>query len=155
MDVHTPAQRSFNMSRVRSKDTRPEMLIRQGLHSRGLRFRVHGVALPGKPDLIFTKHRAVIFVHGCFWHGHSCPLFKLPKTRREFWEAKISANKVRDTRTTLALVNTGWRVLTVWECALRGSQRQSLESLLDQTVRWLRGRETTMTLERLLAESSG
>src|SRR5262245_13588963 len=102
-DVHTPEVRSYNMSRVRGRDTRPEMLIRRGLHARGYRFRLHARELPGRPDLIFPARRAVLFVHGCFWHGHSCPMFRLPLSRQEFWAAKIEANRVRDARAVEAL----------------------------------------------------
>lgn len=146
VDVHTPAQRSFNMSRVRSKNTGPEMLLRRALHSSGLRYRIHGIDLPGRPDIIFTKHRAVVFVHGCFWHGHNCPLFKLPATRSEFWETKIIGTRARDARDAAALAVAGWRVLTVWECALRGSKRLPMEALLSQAISWLQGNDAELTL---------
>ena len=120
MDVLTIEQRRLNMSRIRGKDTKPEMLLRRGLHAAGLRFRLHGAKLPGKPDMVFPKYHAVILIHGCFWHGHDCPLFKMPATRPEFWAKKISGNRARDLRTTNALQLTGWRLLTVWECSLKG-----------------------------------
>ena len=122
-DVLTPAQRRLNMSRIRGKDTKPEMLLRRGLHAAGFRFRLHGRDLPGRPDLIFPGRKTVIFVHGCFWHGHDCPMFRLPATRPEFWSAKIDANRRRDQAALRSLTAAGWRVLTVWECALLGPAR--------------------------------
>lgn len=119
-DVLTPDQRRLNMSRIRGRDTKPEMLIRRGLHARGFRYRVQDRKLPGRPDLVFPRYHAVIFVHGCFWHGHECPMFKLPVTRREFWMAKIASNRARDARATATLLELGWRVANVWECSLRG-----------------------------------
>ncbi|HEV2627679.1 MAG TPA: very short patch repair endonuclease [Pseudolabrys sp.] len=103
MDVLTSEQRRLNMSRIRGKDTKPEMLLRRGLHAAGLRFRLHGAKLPGKPDIVFPKYHAVILIHGCFWHGHDCPLFRMPATRPEFWAKKISGNRERDVRTAQAL----------------------------------------------------
>ena len=129
-DVLTRAQRQYNMSRIRSRDTKPEMAIRRGLHSRGLRFRLHREDLPGRPDLVFPKHHAVIFVHGCFWHGHDCPMFKWPQTRRTFWQNKIRKNRERDRNSSAFLRDQGWGVLTVWECALRGPRRRCLDDVL-------------------------
>jgi DNA mismatch endonuclease (patch repair protein) len=129
-DVLTPEQRRLNMSRIRGRDTKPEMIIRKGLHAAGLRFRLHAKELPGRPDLIFPRHRAAIQVHGCFWHGHHCPMCRLPATRREFWSAKISGNRERDQRTSAALLTTGWRLLTVWECSLRGPARRHEEDVI-------------------------
>ena len=131
MDVHSPAQRSLNMSRIQGRDTRPEILIRRGLHSRGYRFRLHARDLPGRPDIVLPKFRAVVFVNGCFWHGHDCPLFRLPATRTEFWEAKIVATRVRDQLNRAALQAAGWRSYTVWECALRGRAKRGLTDVLD------------------------
>jgi DNA mismatch endonuclease (patch repair protein) len=136
-DVHTKAQRSKNMSAIRSKDTRPEMLIRRGLHQRGFRYSLHHRKLPGHPDLVLKKHNAVVFIHGCFWHGHDCPLFKWPATRAEFWRAKIQRNREVDARAVEELRREGWRVLSIWECALKGRWRRPLEDVLDQTCRWL------------------
>ncbi|WP_281349976.1 very short patch repair endonuclease [Pandoraea aquatica] len=136
-DVHSSAVRSRNMSAIRAKDTRPEMLIRQGLHKRGLRFRLHVGRLPGSPDLVLPKYRTVIFVHGCFWHGHGCHLFKLPKTRTEFWSTKIDANVRRDIIAQEELSALGWRIGIVWECALKGKCKIPLDALLDQLVGWL------------------
>ena len=107
------------MSGIRGKNTKPELLVRRALHTRGLRYRIHARELPGKPDLVFPRHRAVLFVHGCFWHGHDCVLFRLPSTRPEFLQNKIDTNRRNDVRASDALVAAGWRVGTVWECALR------------------------------------
>jgi DNA mismatch endonuclease (patch repair protein) len=131
MDVLTPEQRSLNMSRIRGRDTKPELQLRKGLHALGYRFRLHVPDLPGRPDLVFPRYSAVIQVNGCFWHGHDCHLFKMPTSRQEFWAAKIAANKERDSRTDLALSDAGWRVLTVWECALKGIKRRQLNDVLD------------------------
>ena len=123
-DVHTPAQRSFNMSRVRGKDTKPELLVRQFLHANGYRFRLHRKDLPGRPDITLPRLRTVIFVHGCFWHRHGgCPYFVVPKTRTDFWMEKIGRNVANDERQQAELRAAGWRVLVVWECELRRPQR--------------------------------
>lgn len=136
-DVHTEAQRRRNMSAIRSKDTRPEMLVRRGLHARGFRYSLHHRKLPGHPDLVLKKHNAVIFVHGCFWHGHDCPLFKWPATREAFWKAKIQRNRVVDREAFEALHQAGWRILTIWECALKGRGRKPLDLVLDEACGWL------------------
>ncbi len=130
-DVHTTSTRSYNMSRIRGKDTKPEMLVRQYLHARGLRYRLHTKELPGKPDLVFSGLRTVIFVHGCFWHRHEgCRYFVVPKTRTDFWLNKIGRNVANDERQQEELKNQGWRVLVVWECELRPPYRErTLERL--------------------------
>lgn len=138
-DVHTPERRSYNMSRIRGRDTKPEMLIRRGLHARGFRFRLHRRDLPGRPDLVFPARRAVILIHGCFWHGHSCAMFRLPATRAEFWNTKIEANRARDAFAARALALAGWRQLTIWECAVRGPGRREVSETLDACERFLSG----------------
>lgn len=147
MDVLTPAQRRLNMSRIRGKNTKPEILLRRRLHAAGLRYRLHVRSLPGCPDLVFPRFRAVIFVHGCFWHGHSCRLFRLPDTHRDFWEEKITRNRLRDQLALERLQVGGWRVLTVWECALRGSGRSTPAELLASCAGFIRGRYRKRTLE--------
>ena len=137
MDVLTPEQRRLNMSRIRGKDTAPEMIIRRALHARGFRYRLHDKRLPGKPDLVFPKHRAVIFIHGCFWHGHNCHLFKWPTTRAEFWQKKISQNQARDTKSERELTAQGWRWIAVWECQLKQGQKQALDVLIDKCANFL------------------
>lgn len=147
-DVVSPAVRSRMMAGIKGKNTKPELIIRSGLHRRGFRFSLHGRGLPGRPDLVLPKHDAVIFVHGCFWHGHGCHLFKWPSSREEFWKAKISKNRARDCRVVNALQNDGWRTAIVWECALKGTKRMAPEILLSQVEAWLNGRN-------LAAEFSG
>lgn len=129
MDVLTVEQRRLNMSRIRGRDTKPELVLRRALHASGLRFRVHVRELPGCPDLVFPKHRVAAFVNGCFWHGHDCDLFRMPATRRDFWQKKISGNRNRDIKRLAALKEQGWRTLTVWECALKGPKRSSVEKI--------------------------
>ncbi|MBA4709693.1 very short patch repair endonuclease [Aquitalea aquatica] len=130
MDVLTPAQRRLNMSRIRARDTKPELVLRRGLHAAGLRFRLCVPELPGKPDLVFPRYRAVILVHGCFWHGHDCPLFRLPATRTDFWNTKIRGNRERDDKVVVALLHSGWRVLIVWECCFKGPSRRPVEEVI-------------------------
>lgn len=132
------------MSGIRGKDTKPEMLLRRGLHRRGFRFRLHGVALPGKPDLVFPRYRAVLFAQGCFWHGHSCHLFKWPKSRAEFWHRKINENRDRDRLSIQNLRDRGWRVGEIWECALKGRTRLAVAEVLDRCEVWLRSERPTL-----------
>lgn len=119
MDNLTPEQRSAQMAMVRSKDTKPEMLVRRLVHHMGYRYRIHRRDLPGKPDLVFGPRKKVVFVHGCFWHGHDCSLGRIPKSRVDFWEAKICKNRNRDKVHLLKLAEVGWESLVVWECQLK------------------------------------
>jgi len=117
-------RRSWNMSRIRSKDTDPEKRVRSALHRAGYRFRLHSKALPGRPDIVLPKYRTVVFVHGCFWHRHSgCAFAYTPKSRVSFWHKKFSMNVDRDERTAISLRAMGWRVITVWECEVRSHRR--------------------------------
>jgi len=125
------------MSGIRGRNTKPEILIRSLLHRQGFRFRLYARNLPGKPDIVLSRYHAVIFVHGCFWHGHDCPLFKWPKTRPEFWREKIGRNKDNDRRVHEALIAAGWRVGTIWECAIRGAHKD-LEGVAQRMGIWLR-----------------
>lgn len=119
-DVHSKETRSFNMSRVRSKDTKPELAVRKFLHAAGFRYRLHDKKLPGKPDIVLPKYKTVIFVHGCFWHGHEgCQYFIVPKTRTEWWLRKISGNTEKDVQAEALLHSLGWHVITLWECQLK------------------------------------
>ena len=121
-DTLTPLERSLRMARVRGRDTKPEMIVRRMLHQMGYRYRLHRRDLPGRPDIVFGKRRKVIFVHGCFWHRHSdsnCKLARLPKSRLEFWSAKLESNRSRDLENHKKLTEAGWRVLVLWECELR------------------------------------
>jgi len=137
-DVVDAATRSRMMSGIRGKNTKPEMLLRKGLHARGLRYRLHARDLPGSPDMVFSARKAVLFVHGCFWHGHDCHLFRMPGSRPDFWRTKIERNREVDRRSVEALREAGWRVGTVWECALKGRTRLDLETVLDACALWAR-----------------
>jgi len=119
-DVHDKATRSYNMSRIRNKDTKPEMLVRKFLFANGFRYRLNDKKLPGKPDIVLPKYKTVIFVNGCFWHGHeSCKFFKLPGTRTEWWKEKIEKNIDNDLKKHLQLINAGYRVIIIWECEIK------------------------------------
>ncbi|TXK36461.1 DNA mismatch endonuclease Vsr [Pontibacter qinzhouensis] len=119
-DVHSKETRSYNMSRVKSKNTKPEMLLRKELFKRGFRYRLHDKKLPGKPDIILPKFKTVIFVNGCFWHGHEgCRYYTIPKTRTEWWQHKITGNIARDSRAMDELIKLGWGVITIWTCELK------------------------------------
>lgn len=131
-DVHDSATRSYNMSQIRGKDTKPEMIVRKFLHSKGFRYRLHVKDLPGKPDIVLKKYKTVIEVQGCFWHGHEgCKFFKLPETRREWWEEKIRQTQRRDRANHQKLEEMGWNVIVVWECELR---LKRLETLKQQII---------------------
>ena len=140
-DIVTKAVRSRMMSGIRGTNTRPEIRIRQLLHKEGFRFRLHTSHLPGKPDIILPRFQAVVFVHGCFWHGHECHLFKWPQTRRTFWKEKITGNRKRDEEVFSMLASDGWRIMVIWECALKGPNRLKNGFLVSQLVQWLRSRK--------------
>lgn len=123
MDTVSASQRSKNMSAVRTANTAPELVVRRLLHSLGLRFRLHQNTLPGSPDIVLKRHQTVVFVHGCFWHGHDCARGRAPKSRRDFWLPKLARNKERDRRQARELSALGWRVITVWECETRDTAR--------------------------------
>ena len=125
------------MAGIRGKNTRPEIIVRRLLHRAGFRFRLHARDLPGRPDIVLPRWRAVIQVHGCFWHGHDCHLFRMPGTRSEFWEAKIAGNRARDAAVRVALASLGWRQLEVWECALKGRTRLPAEAVAIVMSDWL------------------
>lgn len=137
-DVVPAAVRSRMMAGIRGTDTRPEMLLRKGLHARGFRYRLHARELPGRPDIVLPRYRAVIFAHGCFWHGHDCHLFKWPSTRPEFWRAKIARNQAVDRRVADELAASGWRRGVVWECALKGKARLPFERVIVTCEEWIR-----------------
>jgi len=137
-DIVNRETRSRMMSGIKGKDTKPEILLRTGLHRLGFRYRLHARNLPGQPDIVLAKWRAIIFVHGCFWHGHDCHLFKMPSTRTEFWRNKIAGNAQRDSKAIWQLANDGWRIGTIWECALKGRTRRQLKDVLRQTKHWLK-----------------
>ncbi|WP_133650723.1 very short patch repair endonuclease [Paraburkholderia flava] len=143
VDVVDAATRSRMMSGIRGRNTKPELLIRSLLHRRGFRFRLDARDLPGRPDIVLPRYRAVVFVHGCFWHGHDCHLFKWPQTRPEFWRDKIGRNRSNDMKAQQLLRERGWRVATVWECALRGANRD-LDGVLQRLVDWLQSDAETL-----------
>jgi DNA mismatch endonuclease, patch repair protein len=119
-DVHSKEVRSYNMSRIKGKNTKPEMLVRRFLHAHGFRYRLHVKDLPGKPDIVLPKYKTVIFVHGCFWHGHEgCKYYVVPKTKTEWWLNKINGNIANDEKAMKALQDKGWKVITLWECELK------------------------------------
>lgn len=130
-DVHSAEVRSYNMSRIRSKDTKPEELVRKYLFSKGFRYRKNDVRLPGKPDIVLPKYKTVIFVNGCFWHGHQgCRYFVWPKNNAEFWKKKISDNIQRDDKICRLLKELGWNVIVIWECELKPSVAEKTLSTL-------------------------
>jgi DNA mismatch endonuclease, patch repair protein len=136
VDVVSPATRSRMMAGIKGKNTKPELVLRRALHAKGLRYRLHSKSVPGKPDMVFPRYRAAVFVNGCFWHGHDCKYFKMPMTRTEFWEQKINTNRARDTVVTKRLKEEGWHQLTVWECSLRG--KGSAAVVASQVAKWLK-----------------
>ena len=142
MDTVDKATRSKIMASVGQKDTGPETLLRSALHKRGLRYRLHDRSLPGSPDLVFPHFNAVIFVHGCYWHSHGCYRSTIPKSRRDFWSKKFKANQERDERKIRNLIEDGWRVLIVWECALVGKSRKPIDSVVDAVAAWLKSAKT-------------
>lgn len=134
-DVHNPVTRSFNMSRIKGKDTKPEMMVRKFLHAKGFRYRLHSAQLPGKPDLCFPRFKTVVFINGCFWHGHeNCKYFVLPKTNVTWWRNKIGDTVKRDYTKREELAALGWKVITIWECQLKtdvfGSTMVEIEKML-------------------------
>lgn len=146
-DIVDQAVRSRIMSSIRSKNTKPEMIVRRGLHARGFRFRLHDRRLPGSPDLVFPRHRAVIQVNGCFWHGHDCHLFKWPASRPDFWRRKINANRQRDAKQIDRLLEARWRVLVIWECAFKGRTRRPVTVVLDEAEKWLKSGSAELALK--------
>ncbi|HST91628.1 MAG TPA: very short patch repair endonuclease [Brevundimonas sp.] len=145
-DVVDPATRSRMMSGIRGKNTKPELMIRKALHARGFRYRLH-CDLRGKPDICLPKHRAAIFVHGCFWHGHDCHLFKWPKTRPEFWRQKIERNQAVDEAAVGSLLAEGWRVAVIWECAIKGrAGAVKLPSVVEAVANWLVGERPVLQI---------
>lgn len=129
------------MAGIRAKDTKPEMVVRRGLHALGFRFVLHDRRLAGKPDMVLPRWRSAIFVHGCFWHGHDCPLFRWPSTRQDFWRQKIGRNQERDAEVEAELDRAGWRVLTIWECSLKGTGRIGIDRVVPLAADWLRSGE--------------
>ena len=151
-DVVAPSVRRRMMAGIRATNTHPEVTLRSALHSKGLRYRLNDKHLPGKPDLVFPKYKAALFVHGCFWHKHDCHLFKWPSTRQEFWRTKLNRNSERDALVVKTLTDAGWRVGIVWECALKGRQRRSLDSVAEDCLKWLKSGRGRLEIRGLADE---
>ena len=135
-DVHTPEQRSYNMSRIRGKNTKPEELVRKFLFAQGFRYRKTDARFPGKPDIVLPKYKTVIFINGCFWHGHEgCKYFVWPKSNEQFWRNKIEGNISRDQRNAMLLRDSGWEVIVIWECQLK---KDSFSEVMDKLVQQLK-----------------
>ncbi len=149
-DVHSPEIRSKNMRAIRSANTKPEMLVRKELHALGFRYRLGGKGLTGRPDIVLPKYQAVVFVHGCFWHGHECKFFRLPLSRSDFWQKKIEGNRLRDKKVVEALTSAGWRVAVVHECAIRGSSKKVSNPVFKKLADWIKhSSETVLGLSGL------
>ena len=136
-DVHSKETRSYNMSRIKGKNTKPELIVRSFLHQNGYRYRLHSKYLPGTPDIVLKKYRTVVFVHGCFWHGHEgCKYFVVPKTRTQWWLDKINRNKAKDAESYETLIDQNWKIIIIWECELKKDKiANTLESLLNELRR--------------------
>jgi DNA mismatch endonuclease (patch repair protein) len=145
-DIVDAATRSRMMAGIRGRNTRPEISIRRALHALGFRYRIHKLDVPGKPDIVLPRYRAAVFVNGCFWHGHDCPLFRLPGTRRDFWQQKISRNIARDAEVRRQLDAEGWRHVTVWECAIRGPARLGLDETIRRLASWIPSRRSKLEI---------
>jgi len=145
-DIVDAKTRSRMMAGIRGKNTKPEVTLRKALHSMGYRFRLHHKDLPGRPDIVLPRYRAVILVDGCFWHGHTCKAFRLPNTRREFWETKINQNKIRDENVKQQLTVMGWRIARVWECTLRGKNTSEITAVSRVIGKWLEGSKPELEL---------
>lgn len=137
-DVVPKKVRSRMMAGIRGKNTQPERTVRRALHALGFRYSLHGKNLPGHPDMVLPAWHTVVLIHGCFWHGHDCRYFKWPTSRAEFWRAKIGGNRARDERVKAALAEAGWRVLEIWECAVRGSSEEEIATLAARAAKWIR-----------------
>jgi len=136
VDVHSKETRSYNMSKIKGKNTKPELIVRSFLHQSGFRYRLHSKDFPGKPDILLKKYKTVVFVHGCFWHGHEgCKYFVVPKTRTQWWLDKINRNKAKDAESYKALLDMNWKIITIWECELK---KHKVETTLDKLLNELR-----------------
>lgn len=139
-DIVDASTRSRMMAGIRSKNTKHELEIRKKLFALGFRYRLHDQRLPGKPDIVLPKYKAVIFIHGCFWHAHDCHLFRWPTSKTAFWKKKLAGNKKRDIENIASLKKLGWRILVIWECSFRGAgkkREKEIDSIVKKTVKWL------------------
>jgi DNA mismatch endonuclease (patch repair protein) len=137
MDIVSKSKRSSMMSGIKNKDTKGELLIRKSLHALGFRYQLHRKDIPGRPDLTFPKFQAVIFINGCFWHAHNCHLFKWPSSRSDFWQEKITSNKIRDEKNHAKCTELGWKILVIWECSLKGKTKRSFNEVINTVQNWL------------------
>ena len=148
-DIVSPEKRSKMMAGIKGKNTKPEVALRKELYHRGFRYRTHGKGITGKPDIVLRKYNALVFIHGCFWHGHeNCKLFRMPKSKTEFWTDKIGGNIERDKRKMQTLLDEGWRVLIVWECAVKGKQER-IPLTADLAEKWILSGKNGLTEIRL------
>ena len=136
-DIVSPEKRSQMMASIKGKNTKPEIAIRKALHRMGFRYKLHDKTLPGTPDLVFPKYKAVLFIHGCFWHGHNCNLFKLPSTRPDFWMDKITRNQYVDQKNISDLNCRNWRTATIWECSIRKNAKYDVSEVIKIFTQWL------------------
>jgi len=140
VDIVDASTRSMMMARVKGKDTRQEVEIRKRLFALGFRYRLHDKKLPGKPDIVLRKYKAVIFIHGCFWHVHDCSLFRWPASKKAFWKKKLAGNRKRDIENIESLEKLGWRILVIWECSFRGAgkkREKEIDTIVKKTGKWL------------------
>jgi DNA mismatch endonuclease (patch repair protein) len=145
VDVVSKEKRSKMMAGIKGKDTKPEIMLRKELYRRGYRYRIHGKGIEGRPDIVVRKYNALVFVHGCFWHGHkNCKLFRIPKSKVEFWTNKIGGNTERDKHKMQSLIDDGWRILIVWECAVKG-RKERIPLTADLVEKWLSENEDGLT----------
>ncbi len=155
MDIVSREKRSRMMAGIRAQDTKPELIIRKALHAGGYRYRVNQRRLPGSPDVVMRKFGAVILVNGCFWHGHNCPLFKVPESRTEFWRSKIAGNQERDLGNIDKLISMGWRVCVIWECVLRGREaRRQFDTIIGLLVGWINSDFSCLEIDRGTVQQS-
>jgi DNA mismatch endonuclease (patch repair protein) len=145
-DIVSSEKRSQMMAGIKGKNTTPELVVRKALHKKGFRYRINVKNLPGKPDIVFSKYRAVLFVNGCFWHGHDCHLFKWPSSRADFWKNKITRNQEVDQIAIKKLLADRWRVGVIWECSLRGKRKRSFDYIVEETVKWLLSQNETFQI---------
>lgn len=134
------------MAAVRARDTKPELMVRKALHAAGFRYRLNVRDLPGRPDIVLPRYRAVVFVHGCFWHRHECELFRWPESRPEFWREKLDANAARDRQAAEALGSRGWRQAVIWECALKGRKKRDFQDTMQRLSGWIQSDRNSMTI---------
>ncbi len=146
-DVVSKEKRSQMMANIKGKNTKPELLVRSGLHRLGYRFKIHDNSLPGKPDIKLTKYRSVIFIHGCFWHKHNCHLFKMPSTRQDFWRSKFETNQINDKENLKKLYDFGWRICVIWECSLKGKTKLPLSKILNFCDEWLKSSDRFLEIK--------